>query len=94
MTTRFNADRPAITLDIQNRSGAFSKLRIMDAYSRQTVTRTLEPGRSLTWHWPLEASFGWYDLTIEVESDSSFQQRLAGHVESGFDSVTDPALGA
>ena len=31
--------------------------------------------------------------TIEVESDSSFQQRIAGHVETRRDSVSDPAPG-
>ena len=54
----------------------------------------MEPSQSLTWHWPLESCFGWYDLTIQVESDSSFVQRLAGHVETGSDSSSDPAIGA
>jgi phospholipase C len=40
------------------------------------------------------SSFGWYDLVIDVESDAAFRQRVAGHVESGNDSVTDPSLGA
>ena len=31
---------------------------------------------------------------IEVESDATFQQRLAGHVETGEDSVSDPAIGS
>lgn len=69
-------------------------MRIVDAYSKRTVSHDLAVGRTFTWHWPLEASFGGYDLTIEVESDAGFVRRLAGHVEAGRDSVSDPALGA
>ncbi len=82
-----------ITLDIHNRGASVAKLRVADAYTGQNVRHSLEPGRRLTWSWPLEASYGWYDLAIEVDSDSSFERRLAGHVETGRDSATDPALG-
>ena len=41
----------------------------------------------------LRNSFGWYDLTVTVNSDSNALWRLAGHVETGRDSVSDPALG-
>jgi phospholipase C len=41
----------------------------------------------------LRKSFGWYDLTITVDTDSNAQWRIAGHVETGRDSVSDPALG-
>jgi phospholipase C len=88
------ADRPGITLDIQNRGGRVSEVHVTDAYTGQTLTRSVEPGRSLVWSWSLEASFGWYDLTIEVDSDATFARQLAGHVETGFESASDPALGA
>jgi phospholipase C len=87
-------EHPGITLDIQNRSAKASKLTILDAYTHQTVTEVVQPGRTLTWHSSLAGSFGWYDLTIQDESDSSFVQRIAGHVETGHDSVSDPAIGA
>jgi len=41
----------------------------------------------------LRNSFGWYDLTVTVNSDSNALWRIAGHVETGRDSVSDPALG-
>jgi phospholipase C len=90
---RANAENPAITLEIHNRGAAASQVRITDAYTRRTVTLALEAGKSVTWHWSLEASFGWYDLTVDVASDASFQRRLAGHVETGCPSVSDPAIG-
>jgi len=85
---------PGITLDIHNRGRDEATVRIADAYTKQALVHSIGPGRTLTWHWPLEASFGWYDLTIGVESDSAFERRLAGHVETGNDSFTDPLLGA
>ena len=85
---------PAITLDIENRGSAHTTIRIADAYTRETTTHTVAPGGTLVWHWSLADSFGWYDLTIEAESDPSFSQHLAGHVETGKDSVSDPAIGS
>ena len=38
-------------------------------------------------------SFGWYDVILKVTEDSTFEWRLAGHVETGRDSYSDPALG-
>jgi phospholipase C len=84
---------PGVTLEIENRGSDVANVRIMDAYSAQSVNHRIEPGHRLSWHWALEASFGWYDLTIEVESDATFRQRIAGHVETGCNSASDPAFG-
>jgi phospholipase C len=37
---------------------------------------------------------GWYDVTITSSGDATFVRQLAGHVESGRTSISDPALGA
>jgi phospholipase C len=37
---------------------------------------------------------GWYDVTITSSGDTAFVRHLAGHVESGRVSISDPALGA
>jgi phospholipase C len=42
----------------------------------------------------LRNSSGWYDLTVTVNSDKNALWRIAGHVETGRDSVSDPALGS
>ncbi|MET0794475.1 MAG: phospholipase C, phosphocholine-specific [Polyangiaceae bacterium] len=83
-----------ITLDIENQSRQPARLRIYDAYGKRTVERTAAPHQHVIWHFDTEDSFGWYDLTIEVVGDSSFEQQLAGHVETGCDSMSDPLLGA
>ena len=43
--------------------------------------------------WDLRGSDHWYDLTVSLQEDSSFTQRLAGHLETGRPSRTDPAIG-
>jgi len=83
-----------IALELENLSSKHAKISVYDAYGKRTITQLVAPHRSMLWHWPLESSFGWYDLTVRVDADASFEQRLAGHVENGKDSMTDPALGA
>ena len=86
-------ERGGITLDIQNHGASHATVRILDAYTNETVVHEVHSGESLTRHFSLDGSYGWYDFTIEVESDSTFQQRIAGHVETGDDSVSDPRIG-
>ena len=90
----YDCDRTSITLDVQNRGKTTAEVRISNHYTKKTLVESLHPGASSSPSWELEASFGWYDFTIEVESDASFQQRVAGHVETGNDSVSDPAIGS
>jgi phospholipase C len=52
------------------------------------------PGESVGKYWSLGGTSGWYDLTLAVEGDSGFARQLAGHVETGRDSFSDPAIGA
>jgi phospholipase C len=37
---------------------------------------------------PITSSSGWYDLTVTIDTDPSWSQRLTGHVENGKPSVT------
>jgi phospholipase C len=36
---------------------------------------------------------GGFEMTVTVESDASFRRQLAGHVENGRPSMSDPAIG-
>jgi phospholipase C len=55
-------------------------------------TMTLEPGQRAIDVWDLRSSQGWYDITVTVPSDKGFVRRLAGHVENGQPSTSDPLL--
>ncbi len=83
----------SILLLIQNQTSSWENVSIIDAYSGKTTTHRLQPHATFTYFGQLQRSFGWYDLTVAVDSDASFHRRLAGHVESGRGSLTDPAIG-
>jgi phospholipase C len=53
----------------------------------------LPAGRAIEKRWPLKSTFGWYDLSVKADADPGFLWRLAGHLENGRESVSDPALG-
>ena len=52
--------------------------------------RSLSTGQTLESRWPISSSDHWYDL--ELRNGASIW-RLAGHVETGRISRSDPALG-
>jgi phospholipase C len=91
VTSRYREDRRGLTLDIVNR-GSTTQVSVLDVYTSEKTTHNLKAGETLTKTWSLEKSHNWYDLVVEVSSDSTFQRHIAGHVETGEDSITDPAI--
>jgi phospholipase C len=79
---------------LQNRGSSAVNVSVFDAYSGQTQARLVQPQQTVTFASTLQASFGWYDFTVTVNSDPGFSRQLAGHVETGKASVSDPAIGA
>jgi phospholipase C len=84
-------EEPGIMLTLRNADGGAREIKIRDGYTQKTKTLALAAGETKEHHWALGTSFGWYDLT--VETDSHFKRHIAGHVETGRDSMTDPAMG-
>ncbi len=41
----------------------------------------------------LSKTHGWYDFTVRVKGNTTFEKRYAGHVETGENSFTDPHMG-
>jgi phospholipase C len=64
-----------------------------DGYSGKSIAAELKAGQSGERTYELNPTHGWYDLVVTVESDSTFRYQLAGHVETGEESRTDPAIG-
>jgi phospholipase C len=91
--TKYEPNQGNIVLEIHNAGAAPASLQILDAYSKARTAQSLAAGRTVNLRFALDGSFGWYDLTIQVDSDPGFQQRFAGHLETGNDSVSDPGLG-
>jgi len=91
--TSYDPAGNALTLQIENQGGALANLRIASAYGGEREVHFVAAGGTLTRRYALEGAFGWYDLTLTVDNDRGFRQQLAGHLETGKDSVSDPAIG-
>jgi phospholipase C len=85
--------RGSIQLKITNVAGNQGKVSVLDAYTGNLSTRVLHPHATLVDNLSLDQFYGWYDLIVTVAGDPTFKYRLAGHVETGEDSFSDPALG-
>jgi phospholipase C len=83
----------ALRLTIHNRGATDVQVSISDQYSRAEHTENIPAGGSITKQFELTDSHNWYDLIVRVSGDAAFQQRLAGHLENGRESYTDPAMG-
>ena len=86
-------DEGSILLSIRNAGSQKASVTVLDAYSGEKVISVLGPGGPAEGKLSLERFHGWYDFVVTVAEDPSFERRLTGHVESGRDSISDPAMG-
>jgi phospholipase C len=83
-----------IVLVIRNLTDARTTVSIANQYTGNTEHFPLLPHGFIEVPVAIEASFRWYDLVITTSTDASFVRHYAGHVENGFDSLSDPHIGA
>lgn len=81
-----------VTLTSVNKGTTACELQVLNVYTAQTVTKELHPGAKFEQFFALLSYHGWYDFILTVASDMAFRQQLAGHLETGKDSTTDPAI--
>jgi phospholipase C len=77
-----NTDTQPLSIEITDhayKSGNHSKVLNVNASSKLVLD--------------LSKSFGWYDFSVKIKGNQVFEQRFAGHVETGQASFTDPAMG-
>ncbi len=75
-----------------NGGSAPASLTVADnAYGAASRAIMVPAGASSEGLWVLAASHHWYDLSVTDNNDSTFLRRLAGHIEVGRTSITDPA---
>jgi phospholipase C len=86
------AASPGIALTLRNADADARVITIRDGYTKRAETIPLSAGETKK-QWRLDESSGWYDLLVEIEGDARFRRHIAGHVETGLDSMTDPAMG-
>ncbi|TZF82299.1 phospholipase C, phosphocholine-specific [Pedobacter sp. BS3] len=69
-------------------------IRLTDAYQKNKVQQMpLKQNGKLQIPVNLQKSFGWYDVSVQVQGYPQFQKHYAGHVETGKESFTDPLMG-
>jgi phospholipase C len=83
----------ALVWRIRNFGEHKASIVVLDAYTGNHVVELLRPDEELKDDWSSAKLFGWYDVVVTVVEDPTFSYRLAGHIETGRDSFTDPALG-
>ncbi|MEK2606600.1 phosphocholine-specific phospholipase C [Burkholderia arboris] len=83
----------AVYLTIMNVGNAASQVTVTsNAYRTDGPWRYAVPaGMQVEPYWTLAASSGWYDFTLAAEN--GLVRRFAGRVETGRDSISDPAMG-
>jgi len=91
--TAYDRHTNHLTLTITNHGAHGATVDVLDQYSGKTRSEHVNAGGSVSRRWELEPFGGWYDFVITVEHDTVFTYQAAGHLETGDDSISDPAMG-
>ncbi|PSL47787.1 phospholipase C [Chitinophaga niastensis] len=83
-----------VQLELVNHSGQSKDFVITDmGYKKGEMKKTVGANASAIVIIDLSKSHGWYDFSVKVAGSRSFEQRYAGRVETGKESVSDPVMG-
>ncbi|MFN3521723.1 MAG: phosphocholine-specific phospholipase C [Phenylobacterium sp.] len=91
----YDARRALVTLTLRNPTREPLTVQVKpSAYGEALAgwTAPLDPHGAASKAWRLGDTGGWYDLTLTVDGEPAYLRRLAGRLETGRDSVTDPAM--
>jgi phospholipase C len=91
----YDSARGDLVLSITNQSEHTAAVRVANQYraGHHAEKRRLSVGETTTLRLELERTRGWYDLLVTVDGDTDYACQLAGHVENGRHSISDPAMG-
>lgn len=98
LDTRADPASRRLTLTLTPHGDTSLIVQLADAYAPQATRRvTLAPGASTVLHHETEAQNGWYDLMVTAPGLASRKAaptvHLAGHLENGAPSTSDPLIG-
>jgi phospholipase C len=93
VTLEYDPQTLGLTLTIVNPGAAGMDVQVLDKYSGKSVQDQLSANGSMTRRWTVAPTHGWYDLVVTCSGDAGFMYELAGHLENGRDSISDPAMG-
>jgi phospholipase C len=90
--THYDVANGNVFLKFSNKGDGIARLTVNDnAYGARPRQVLVPAGAEIEEAWVLASSHHWYDLTVSSQEDGSFARRLAGHVENGRPSISDPA---
>lgn len=92
-TEAYDVANGCIGLRLTNLGTAACVFAVVNAYDGTRIERKVAGGKIVDTYFDLRAFHGWYDLRVTVDTDASFERTLAGHVETGRSSMSDPAFG-
>jgi phospholipase C len=90
--TAYDRQTNHLTLTIGNDGAHGVTVDVLDHYTGKVRSENVAVGDSVSRRWELEPFGGWYDFVITVEHDTVFTCQVAGHLETGDDSISDPAM--
>ena len=92
---RYDAAAHSLRIVLRNHGAAPLAVAVANAYAAGAArTLTLAPGAITTDSWPIAGADHWYDISVTLAQEPRFLRRLAGHIETGRPSRSDPFLGA
>jgi phospholipase C len=92
---RYDRLRGDVRIELRNHGSTPASVMLESNAYEQHPSRsfTVGPGGEALHVWSLRSSGYWYDFTATVEGLAGYSRRFAGRVETGRDSISDPALG-
>lgn len=91
ITACYDVTRRGIVVTLKNTGDTPCRITVSNGYGAAPSRYfTLSAGANVTDTWDLSASDGWYDLLATCDINDKFLRRLAGHVENGQPSKSDP----
>lgn len=95
VTAAYAGPGASLRLSVHNPGPQPRTFRIeANAYDYPPQTHAaLAPGEAVELSWDMTRTDGWYDVTVQVPDDPAWTRRLAGRIETGAPSTSDPAMG-
>lgn len=90
-----HADSDECEIVLRNRASAPVAYRFQaNSYVDQAPWLiTLQPGQTARRRWLVQGSGNWYDFSLRIPAQPLYLRRWAGRIETGRDSISDPAMG-
>ena len=89
----YDHSKGMLRLELRNPGQSAAEITIADSYNpSKPVNVTIPAGKRLTRAWTCGKQGNWYDLVVRFKTQEAYLRRLAGRIETGKHSISDPAM--